>query len=75
MLHARHVSHVQEIREKHAQAVRDFVQAEQGKGDEDELRSGIGEMQSAIFRTLKGISTPQANRILHRIAGEMKKSK
>ena len=63
------------MKEKHAQAVRDFVQAEQGKGDGDELRVGMGELQLAIFRTPKGISTPQVNRILHRIAEEMKKSK
>ena len=46
------------MKEKHAQAVRDLVQAEQGKGDEDELRLGIVELQSAIFSTPKRISTP-----------------
>ena len=65
VLHVGRVIHVQAMKEKHAQAVRDLVQAEQGKGDEDELRLGIVELQSAIFSTPKRISTPQANRILH----------
>ena len=60
---------------KHAQAVRDFVQAEREKGDNDELRLGIEELQSVSFRTPKGTPTQQADRILHRTAEEMKKSK
>ena len=58
MLHAGSVSHVQAIKEKHAQAVRDFVQAEQGKRDDEELRLGLGKLQLAIFRTPKGLFTP-----------------
>ena len=46
------------MKEKHAQAVRDFLKAEQGQGDNDELRLSAGELQSAIFRTPKRISTP-----------------
>ena len=69
------MSHVHAMKKKHAQAVRDVVQAEQGKGTEDELRLGVRELQSAIFRTPKRISTSHANRILHRIAEEMKRSK
>ena len=42
VLHAGHVSRVQAMKEKHLQAVRDFVQDEQGKGDDDELGSGVG---------------------------------
>ena len=67
--------HVQAIKEKHAQALRDFAQVEQKKGDDKELRLGVGELQSAVFKTQKRISTPQENRILHRIDEEMKKSK
>ena len=44
VVHAGCVSHVQAIKEKHAKEVRDFVQAEQGKGNDDELRLGIGEL-------------------------------
>ena len=51
------------------------MQAEQGKGDDDELRLGVAELQSAIFRTPKRISTPQAHRILLRTADDMKKSR
>ena len=36
-----------------------------GTGDDEELRLGVTELQSAIFRSPKGVSTPQANRILH----------
>ena len=75
VLHVGRVIHVQAMKEKHAQAVRDFVQADQGKGDDDDLRLGIGEMQSTIFRTPKGLSTPQSNRNLHRFDDDMKKSK
>ena len=53
MLHARRVSQVQVVKEKHAQAVRDFVQAEQGKGYDDDLILGIEELQSVIFGTPK----------------------
>ena len=53
VLHARRVSQVQVVKEKHAQAVRDFVQAEQGKGYDDDLILGIEELQSVIFGTPK----------------------
>ena len=45
------------MKEKLAHAVRDFVQYERGKGDDDGLRLGVEELKSAIFRTPKRIST------------------
>ena len=75
VLHAGYVDRAQSTKEKHAQALRDFVQAKQGKGDEEELRLDVAELQSAIFRTPKRISTPQENRLLHWIAEEINNSK
>ena len=75
VLHSGRVRHLHAMKEGNAQAVRDFVQAVQGKGNDDELRLGLGEIQSVIFRTSKRISSPQANWILHQISEEMKKSK
>ena len=59
MVHAGHVNCVHATKEKHAQAVRnfvqgDFVQAEHGKGEDDKLRLDVGELQSAIYRTRRG---------------------
>ena len=47
------------IKEKHAQVVGGFVQDEQGKDDEDELRLGVGELQSKIFRSRRGFLRPR----------------
>ena len=69
------MSRLQAMKEKHDQAAIDFVQAMQKKGDDDELRLGVEELQSAIFRTPKRISTPQENRLLHWIAEEINNSK
>ena len=51
------VSHVHAMKEEHAPALRDFVQAEQQKGDNDELRLGVGELRSTIFEIPKRTST------------------
>ena len=57
VLHVGLLSHVQAMKEKLAHAVRDFVQYERGKKDDDKLRLGVGELKSAIFRTPKRIYT------------------
>ena len=58
VLHSKRVRHLHAMKEGNAQAVRDFVQAEQGKSDDDVLKLGVGELQLVIFRTSKRIFTP-----------------
>ena len=63
------------MKEKHAQAIERLCESLAGKSDDSELRLGVGQQESDILRIPKLIFTPPANRILHRIAEEIKKSK
>ena len=63
------------MKEKHVQGVIGSVQVEQGRGDTDELRLGVKNIQLAIFRTPNGVPSPQAYRIRPIIDEEIKKRK